>query len=302
MVRMVFLSLLLAPVVMATAALIERRLGPAAAGWIAALPVAFAVAVVTVAIDTTPQTAGSMALSAATHVLAQVAFGVVFAWALRQRGLSVGIGCGVLAYLACSVLVWCLPDAFAVVAAVGALVAGPRLMPAGQPRRPAPRHWSSIGLTCSSAAVVVGCAVLSRRLAGPDIAGAIAAFPTMCTTLTVVTVARDGAAAGVHALGGLVRSLPCYFAFCLVVALSTPVAGIAAVGLGLLACLAVATFVWRRVPKATTTFHTWPSGTQLPAAGATRRRPGDQRIAEPADALRRWGSANGSPSAAMNEV
>ncbi|MEU4780773.1 hypothetical protein [Micromonospora sp. NPDC023633] len=63
--------------------------------------------------------------------------------------------------------------------------------------------------------------MLSRRLAGPDIAGGIAAFPTMCTTLTVVAVARDGAAAGVHALGGLVRSLPCYFAFCLVVALST---------------------------------------------------------------------------------
>ncbi|MEV8505667.1 hypothetical protein AB0368_12685 [Actinoplanes sp. NPDC051475] len=243
---------MLAPAVMATAALIERRLGPAAAGWIAALPVAFAVAVVAVAADTTPNAAASMALSAATHLLAQVAFGVAFARVLRRGGLVFGIGAGAVAYLVCSVLVWYLPDALSIGVAVGALAAGPRLMPAGQLRRPAPRHWSSTALTCLSAAVVVGFAVVSRRLAGPDIAGAIAAFPTMCTTLTVVTVARDGASAGIHALGGLVRSLPCYFAFCLVVAFSAPVVGIAAVGLGLLACLGVATFTWRRVPKAPT--------------------------------------------------
>ena len=248
---MVLVSLLFAPAVMATAALIERRLGPAAAGWIAALPVAFAVAVVAVAVDTTPHAAGMMALSASTHVLAQVAFGVVFASVLRRRGLLAGVGCGALAYLACSMLVWYLPDVLAIVVAGAALTVGPLLMAAGQPQRPAPRHWASTALTCLSAAVVVGFAVTSSRLAGPDIAGAIAAFPTMCTTLTVVAVARDGAAAGVHALGGLVRSLPCYFAFCLVVALSTPVVGVAAAGLGLLACLGVATFTWRRVPKAT---------------------------------------------------
>ena len=44
----IVVSLLLAAVVMAAAALIERRLGPSAAGWVAALPIAFAVAVVAV--------------------------------------------------------------------------------------------------------------------------------------------------------------------------------------------------------------------------------------------------------------
>jgi hypothetical protein len=86
-------------------------------------------------------------------------------------------------------------------------------------------------------------------LAGPTIAGAIAAFPTMCATLTVVAVRRDGAAR-VHALTGLVRSLPCYLTFCLVVALGTPVVGLAAVGLGLLACLTAAGITWRRIPIA----------------------------------------------------
>jgi len=248
---MVLIPLLLAPALMGAAALIERRLGPSAAGWIAALPAAFAVSVTAVAIDSTPHVAGSMAVSAAAHVLAQVAFGVAFARVLRRRGLLLGIGCGALVYLAGSLLIQHVPDVLAIVAAAGALAAGPRLMPAGPPRRPAPRHWSSTALTCLSATAVVGLAVLSSRLASPGVAGAIAAFPTMCTTLTVVAVTRDGAAAGVRTLDGLVRSLPCYYAFSLIVGLAMPVSGLAAVGLGLIVCLVAARFTWRRVPVAT---------------------------------------------------
>jgi hypothetical protein len=40
--------------------------------------------------------------------------------------------------------------------------------------------------------------------------GAVAALPTVSTTLAVAIVARDGAQAGGHALSGLVRSLPSY--------------------------------------------------------------------------------------------
>ena len=48
---MLFVSLLIAPRVMAAAALAERRLGPSAAGWVAALRASFAVALIAVAID-----------------------------------------------------------------------------------------------------------------------------------------------------------------------------------------------------------------------------------------------------------
>ena len=247
---MVLVPLLFAPAVMAAASLIERRLGPSAAGWVAALPVAFAVAVVAVSVDTTPHVAASMALSAAAHVGAQVVFGVVFAGVLRRWGLLLGAGSGVLAYLACSLLIPYVPAAIAVLLAVGALAVAPRLMPAGEVQRGSARHWSTTALTSFGAMVIVAAAVLSSRLAGPAIAGAIAAFPTMCATLTVAAVSRDGATAGVHALTGLVRSLPCYLTFCLAVALGAPVAGLAAVGLGLLACLAAAGITWRRIPIA----------------------------------------------------
>jgi hypothetical protein len=66
----------------------------------------------------------------------------------------------------------------------------------------------------------------------------------------LVDVDDDGRRAGAHALTGLVRSLPCYLAFCLVVAFAAPSAGPAAVALGLLACVATARVTWRRVPVA----------------------------------------------------
>jgi hypothetical protein len=92
--------------------------------------------------------------------------------------------------------------------------------------------------------------VLTSRLAGPEIAGALAAFPTMSTTLTVAVVTVDGPVAGAHALAGLVRSLPCYLAFCVVIVLAAPALGPSAIALALLACVAAAYATWRGVPAA----------------------------------------------------
>lgn len=247
---MVFVSLLIAPLAMAVAALIERRLGPSAAGWVAALPVAFAVAVVAISVDAGGRQASTMALSAGTHVPAQVVFGVVFAGVLMRRGLIIGAAAGTAAYVACSVLVADVPAALAVAAAMPVLAFAPRLMVAGHPRPGSRRRWSTTALTCVAASVIVGAAVVTSRLAGPEAAGAVAAFPTMCTILTLTVVTRDGRVAGAHALTGLVRSLPCYLTFCLVVASTATAAGAAAVALGLLACVAAAGATWRGVPVA----------------------------------------------------
>jgi hypothetical protein len=246
----ILVSLLLAPVVMAVAALIERRLGPSAAGWVAALPIAFAVAVVAVSLDAGSRAASTMALSAATHVPAQVVFGVVFASVLMRRGPVIGAAAGTAAYVACSVLVADVPAALAVAFAMPVLVFAPRFMVGGRPRPGSPRRWSTTALTCVAASAIVGAAVVTSRLAGAEAAGAVAAFPTMCTTLTLTVVTRDGRVAGAHALTGLVRSLPCYLTFCLVAAFMAPSAGAAAVALGLLACVAAARATWRGVPVA----------------------------------------------------
>ena len=61
---------------------------------------------------------------------------------------------------------------------------------ADRPQPGSPRRWSTTALTCVAASVIVGAAVVTSRLAGPEAAGAVAAFPTMCTILTLAVVTR----------------------------------------------------------------------------------------------------------------
>lgn len=247
---MVFISLLIAPVVMVAAAAVERRLGPSAAGWVAALPVSFTVAIVAVALDAGDGTASRMALSAAAHVPAQVVFALAFAAVLTRRGLLVGAVVGALGYVVCALALAGLPHALAIAVAIPALALAPKLMPAGRPRASSPRRWSTTAMSCAAASVIVGAAVLTSRSAGPVAAGAVAAFPTMSATLAFAVVARDGSSAGAHALLGLVRSLPCYLTFCLVVVLAAPTVGLPAVAVALVACVAAGWVTWRSVPLA----------------------------------------------------
>jgi hypothetical protein len=247
---MVFVSAFIAPLVMAAAALIERRLGPSAAGWVAALPVSLAVAVAAVTLDTGEHAATAMALSAATHVPAQVMFAAAFAAVLKRRGLLLGAMAGTLAYLTCAVALAPLPDVVALLAAVALLAGAPRLIGASRPRPGSPRRWSTTIMTCAAASFIVGAAVLTSRLAGPAAAGAVAAFPTMTMTLVVAVVARGGSTAGAQVLLGLVRSLPCYLTFCLVIVVAVPSLGLPALAMALLGCAAACRLTWRGLPLA----------------------------------------------------
>jgi hypothetical protein len=245
---MVLVSVLMAPALMAAATAVERRLGSSAAGWVAALPVSLAVAVLAVAADGGGGQASAMALSAAAHVFAQVVFGVVFAAALVRRGLILGGAAGTLAYLVCSLALAFVPDVLAIALAIPALVAAPRLIPAKPPLAGSASGWTSIATNCAASMLIVTAAVVAARVAGPGIAGAITAFPTMSTALAVTIATRRNSSAAASALLGLVRSLPCYLSFCLVFALLEPTLGLTAIALALLGCLAVAHLTWTRVP------------------------------------------------------
>jgi hypothetical protein len=88
----------------------------------------------------------------------------------------------------------------------------------------------------SAASLIVVAAILTSRIAGPVAAGTVAAFPTMTMALVVAVVVRGGSTAGAQLLVGLVRSLPCYLTFCLVIVLALPALGLPAVGVALIAC------------------------------------------------------------------
>ena len=101
---MVLAPLLAAPTLMFLASWVERRLGPAAGGAIAAMPFSIAIIVVSLGAD-----GPAVAASAAAHVSAQVAFALAFAWVIVRRGGALGLGAAALAFAAVSAVIALVP-------------------------------------------------------------------------------------------------------------------------------------------------------------------------------------------------
>jgi len=249
--RILVFVILLAPAVILVASGVERQLGAAAAGWIAALPVAFAVAVLAVRLDAGNRAAAAMALSAAGHVPAQITFAASFAAALRCRGLPASALAATAGYTAASLLLAMIPPHARLAAAIIALMIGPRLIA----RPPAPLTTTPRGsnrdttVSCLAAGLIVTATMLTTRIAGPVAAGTIAAFPTMSATLAISIALRSGQPAAINALQGLARSLPCYLSFALVIAVTAPTLPLLASGaIGLVACTATGRLTWRTLP------------------------------------------------------
>jgi uncharacterized membrane protein (GlpM family) len=265
---MVVVPLLLAPLLMAVATVLERRIGPAVAGWVGAAPVIIVIALFAVSADLGPGAAALLAVGAAEHVVAQVAYAASFALLVRRLGTVLGLSAGVGAFVLVSLVLALLPQgripaAAAVAAGVLALLAGRWLPTVPRPLGPrtAPRSGSGdsagdpdargghrvgpvIAVRGAVALVAVGVVVTVAHLAGPGAAGLVSAFPTFSTALALL-VARDLGTPGVEAvLTGTVRALPSYLVFCVTVWLVAPAMGIgAAVALGLTACLATSRLV-----------------------------------------------------------
>ena len=114
-----------------------------------------------------------------------------------------------------------LPQNAAVFLAVTALAGGTRLARAEHSRASRPRRPSATVIVCLSAAAVVLGSTLVSRAGGPVAGGVAAAFPTMSATLIVAVRVQGSRSEGAEVLTGLVRSLPCFFAFALTIAICT---------------------------------------------------------------------------------
>ena len=240
-------SLLLAPVVMFVAVCAEQRRGATTGGWVAALPVALPISAVTVALDSGSRVADRLVWSAAGHVAAQVLFAVAFAAVLRRRGCVRGFLAGTAVYGALSVILLALPASMAAAIAIPVLIVAPRMVPRHGARGGSSRSATATVLGCLGASVVVAAGVFGSRIAGPSVGGALVAFPTVSSLLALLIAGRAGNNAGADALAGLVRSLPCYLAFCLCAAITIPAAGTPAIPPALLAALAIGRLTWRSI-------------------------------------------------------
>jgi len=250
-----------APTVVALAGAAERRWGSSAAGWLAAFPTTLPIAVLAVAAELGDRAGSTLALSAAAHVGAQVAFAVTFALLLARRNVVVGLAAGALAFACGSLVIRTLPAPVAAAAAIPLLAFAPRLLPHRTPV-PAARR-SSLGTTALAslvALVLIGIVLTTAKLAGPAAAGAIGAFPALSSALALVIARETGAPAAAGMLRGLITGLPGYLAFCLVVTVAaphtgTPLAVVAAAGV----CVATGALTWRALSSTRRDERAWVS-------------------------------------------
>jgi hypothetical protein len=252
--RVMFLvALLLAPSVMVAASFAERRLGPAAAGWLNAAPLSIAVAVLVVSADRGVSAGLTIATTAAAHVPAQVAFAVTFATALHARATPTrGLLAGTAAFTTLAVALAAIPLPVAMAAAIPALLAGPRLLPpaiaAGSTLLAGPARGGGVVVRAVVALGVVGAVLGAVRLAGPELGGTVAAFPALSGCLALLIGRDRGPVAAAHALRGVVHGLAGYLAFCLTLAALGPVLGLpTALVLGFSACLVAFRVTWHAV-------------------------------------------------------
>lgn len=234
---------------MLVAAAVERRRGSSAAGWIAALPVGFVLAILAVTLDQGTSNAAVLALSAGAHVVAQIAFAIAVAHTVLRHRLVTAMLTGVAAYVGTSLITMTLPPAVMVLAALPLLALAPRAMPATGAIPAARRSATSTVVSCAAGATIVLAAIVVSRLLGPVAGGVVTAFPTMSAALAVLVGMRGRHAATVAALTGLVRSLPCYVVLAVTVSVLSPAIGALSIPVALLASLATAYLTWTQVSR-----------------------------------------------------
>ena len=250
---MEFVGVPIAIAVMLLAQTVERRVGAAAAGWFAALPIAFGVAAAAIAVTDTAADASSAALSAAGHTGPMVVYAVAFVAIGSRLGAVRGFLLAAPVYIAASLLLRPLPATACVVIGLLAIAAGtfhltrqPRPVRSGVPSSALQQV-----LSLASAGAVVALISVANQLAGPVVAGAVGAFPVMTTTMALFLAYRSGSSYAVYVMHGLVRSLPVYATYCLAFSLAvTRMDLVWAVALSTGAALIVAAVTWRTVAQA----------------------------------------------------
>ena len=249
---MEFIGVPFAVLMMFFAQKLEQRMGAAAAGWFAALPIAFGVAAAAIAINGNASEASEAALSAAGHTGPMIAYAVGFVAFAARLGAVRGILLAAPIYLIASMLLRPAPVGICVIGGIIAIGAGTYFM-SRKPRPVRSGGTSSTAqqvLSLTSAAVAVALITAANQVGGPTVAGAVGAFPVMTTTMALFIAHRSGSRYATFVMQGLVRSLPIYMTYCLVFAYSVTHIGLlwasaAATALALIA----AALTWSRVAQ-----------------------------------------------------
>lgn len=214
---MLALKLSLVPVFLLSVSLVERRYGPAVAGWVAGMPMVTGPILFVLALEHGPEFAGAAAASSTSAAFAVVSFGLGYAWSSRRMAWPGAITCALAAWGVAVGLLSLLPSPqHGWLLSALALAFGAKLFPPGRAVagvRPLP--------AANLIARMVGGAVLTLLVTwwaghlGTAWSGLIAVFPLLGTVLAISMHMRDGPEYTALLLRGMATGMYAFCAFCL---------------------------------------------------------------------------------------
>lgn len=219
------LKLVLVPSLIWAATVASRRWGPTVGGWLSAFPVISAPILYIIALEHGSAFAADAALGTFSAVLANVAFGISYAWVATRFSWAPGLVAGFAGYfLVVACLGFWTPSLYlAVPVVLAGLVIAPRLYPsvpspAQVPSRPANDLLWRMG----AGALLVLLITHFASTLGPQLSGALAMFPVMASVLAVFSHRHSGPAFAVRILRGMALGYYAFGTFCIVLMLALP--------------------------------------------------------------------------------
>ncbi len=225
------LKLILTPVLVGGASLAGRRWGQAIGGWLVGMPFTAGPVAFFIALDNGGAYAAASARGSLAGAVAEAAFTLAYAAAARYGTWPLALFAASLAFAAAVAALGAfahglaLTLALALAAVVGALLI---LSSGGREAAAAPLPRWDLPLRMAAATAVVLALTSAVPFLGPALSGILATYPVIAGILTVFAHRRQGAAAAVAVLRGLLYGLFGFMGFFVVLALLVERAGTAA--------------------------------------------------------------------------
>lgn len=221
------LKLTLVPALILGITLAGRRWGPAVAGWLSAFPVISAPLLFFIAREQGTSFAAAAATATLSAVLANLAYGLAYAWSASRRSWPASITLGLLAFGAAVLLLnlWAPALPLACVVVFALLTVSHRLYPAGpHPHLPtrSPARGSDLPWRMVTGMVLVLAVSTFAAHLGPRLSGLLAMFPVMGSVLAVFSHRQYGPGFTILLLRNMVWGYYAFAVFCAVLALALP--------------------------------------------------------------------------------
>lgn len=230
MSTVLLLKLMLVPLLIAGVTLAGRRWGPGVAGWLSAFPVVSGPILLFMAMEQGPAFAAKAAQGTLSAVLAILAFGIAYAWAATRYTWPASLATGFVAYfISVAGINHFMPSLWQGAPAVLiALLLAPRFYPKATLAAPttASKPANDIAPRMFAGALLVWTVTHFAASMGAGLSGVFAMFPVMGSVLVVFSHRRAGSAFAIHLLKGMVLGYYAFSAFCIVLVLALPWAGI----------------------------------------------------------------------------